>query len=233
MNGQPHRHPLGRNQDEAPVDSRSRLIRMAFHLCGDTEHSIRRRIVTHGPQSRSRSSGECSRRGAESAAHGDSVVDFESERLISNGSLCGRDDPVGLTGLQTMRPDMLNGPLLRSSSPNETSRAQSQRERVKTGTEVGGSRRRRRRGCFAHPESLFAVSVPPVGDLFDFENLLPELILALGLALLIGNGLAWWKHRRGEAPRNVPEATYRPGRVRFLMVVGVVLTVWSAVTLFT
>jgi len=29
-----------------------------------------------------------------------------------------------------------------------------------------------------------------VGDLLDFENLLPELILGLGLALLIGNGLA-------------------------------------------
>ena len=71
----------------------------------------------------------------------------------------------------------------------------------------------------------------PGVDLFDFENLLPELILALGLALLIGNGLAWWKNRRGEAPPDVEEATYRPGRVRFLLVVGVVLVVWGAVTL--
>lgn len=75
--------------------------------------------------------------------------------------------------------------------------------------------------------------MPPVGDLFDFENLLPELILALGLALLIGNGLAWWKHRRGEAPKDVPDAIYRPGRVRFLIVVGLLLTIWGAVTLFT
>lgn len=73
----------------------------------------------------------------------------------------------------------------------------------------------------------------PVGDLLDFENLLPELILALGLALLIGNGLAWWKHRRGEAPKDVPDAIYRPGRVRFLMVIGLLLTIWGAVTLFT
>jgi hypothetical protein len=71
-----------------------------------------------------------------------------------------------------------------------------------------------------------------VGDLLDLENLLPELILALGLALLIGNGLAWWKHRRGETPEGVEDARYRPGRVAFLMLVGVVLTIWAAVTLF-
>ena len=72
-----------------------------------------------------------------------------------------------------------------------------------------------------------------VGDLFDFENLLPELIIALGLALLIGNGLAWWKNRQGEAPKDVENATYRPGRVRFLMVVGLVLLIWGAVTLIS
>lgn len=75
--------------------------------------------------------------------------------------------------------------------------------------------------------------MPPVGDLFDFENLLPELILAVGLALLIGNGLAWWKHRRGETPKGIEQAQYRPGRVAFLSAVGVVLTIWGAVTLFT
>lgn len=75
--------------------------------------------------------------------------------------------------------------------------------------------------------------MPLVADLFDIENLLPELVLAMGLALLIGNGLAWWKHRRGEAPEGVQDAQYRPGRVVFLSLVGVVLAVWGAVTLFT
>ncbi len=70
-----------------------------------------------------------------------------------------------------------------------------------------------------------------VGEFFDFENLLPELIVALGLALILGNGLAWLRHRQGRAPEGVEEAAYRPGRVRFLVAVGLVLTVWGLVTL--
>jgi hypothetical protein len=68
-------------------------------------------------------------------------------------------------------------------------------------------------------------------DIFDFESLLPQLVLALGLALIVGNGLAWWKHRRGESPDAVENAQYRPGRVAFLSLVGILLTVWAAVTL--
>lgn len=71
-----------------------------------------------------------------------------------------------------------------------------------------------------------------MGDLFDFESLLPQLILALGLALLLGNGAAWWKHRRGEAPKGLHDARYRPGRVIFLSMVGLILTIWGALTLF-
>lgn len=70
-------------------------------------------------------------------------------------------------------------------------------------------------------------------DLFDVQTLLPELVLALGLALLIGNGLAWWRHRQGKVPKGVEGAAFRPGRVVFLSLVGVVLTIWGALTLFT
>lgn len=70
-----------------------------------------------------------------------------------------------------------------------------------------------------------------MGDLFDIENLLPEIIVALGLALVIGNGLAWWKNRKGETPSGVSDAVYRPGRVVWLIGVGVLLTVWGLVSL--
>ena len=72
-----------------------------------------------------------------------------------------------------------------------------------------------------------------MGDLLDFDSLLPELIIALGLALIIGNGMAWWKHRKGQTPGGVDDALYRPGRVRFLMVVGAILLVWGGVTLLS
>lgn len=72
-----------------------------------------------------------------------------------------------------------------------------------------------------------------MGDFLDVENLFPELVMALGLALILGNGYAWWKHRRGEAPEAVEGARFRPGRVVFLIAVGALLTVWGAATLFS
>jgi hypothetical protein len=75
--------------------------------------------------------------------------------------------------------------------------------------------------------------VPEVGDIFDFENLLPELIIGLGLALIVGNGLAWWRHRQGRVPQGVENPQYRGGRVVFLMVVGALMTAWGAVSLLT
>ncbi len=75
--------------------------------------------------------------------------------------------------------------------------------------------------------------MPDVAEFLGVDNLLPQLILGLGLAMLVGNGLAWWKHRRGQIPAEVDEARYRPGRVRFLMMVGLLIAIWGAVTLFT
>lgn len=68
-------------------------------------------------------------------------------------------------------------------------------------------------------------------DLLGLDDIFAELVLGLGLALLIGNGLAWFKHRRGERPAGV-EGEFRPGRVWFLATVGILMTVWGAVSVF-
>ena len=116
---------------------------------------------------------------------------------------------------------------------DSAAKADRQRQDVKGWSQVGRCRRRRSGSPFSHGGSLSSVTVQLVGDLLDIDSLLPELIVALGLALLIGNGMAWWKHRKGETPKGIEEAQYRPGRVRFLTAVGLLLLIWGAVTLFT
>ena len=71
-----------------------------------------------------------------------------------------------------------------------------------------------------------------MGDIIGFDQIFPELILGVGLALLIGNGLAMWKHRQGESPSGV-EGEFRPGRAWFLMLVGVVIGTWGALSIFS
>ncbi|HUO45434.1 MAG TPA: hypothetical protein VM470_01230 [Acidimicrobiia bacterium] len=71
-----------------------------------------------------------------------------------------------------------------------------------------------------------------MGDILGLDSLFAEMITALGLALLIGNGLAWWKNRRGERPRGV-DGKFRGGRVAFLVGVGLILTVWGFASIVT
>lgn len=67
-------------------------------------------------------------------------------------------------------------------------------------------------------------------DIFDIESLFPQMILAVGLALLAGNGYAWYQHRRGRRPEGM-EGEFRSGRAVFLSVIGTVMAVWGAVSL--
>lgn len=66
-------------------------------------------------------------------------------------------------------------------------------------------------------------------DILGLDSLFAELTLALGLALLLGNGFALIQHRRGRHPEG-HEDGIRVGRVVFLLVVGVLLAIWGGVS---
>lgn len=68
-----------------------------------------------------------------------------------------------------------------------------------------------------------------MADILGLDSMLAQIMLAVGLAMVFGNGFAMWKHARGEGPKGV-QGVYRPGRARFLLTVGAAITVWGAVS---
>ncbi len=69
-------------------------------------------------------------------------------------------------------------------------------------------------------------------DILGLDSLFAELVTGLGLALIVGNALAWWKHRKGQRPAGV-EGEFRRGRVVFLLAVGVLMTMWGVASIVT
>ncbi|CAN5736936.1 MAG: hypothetical protein ACR2NT_00930 [Acidimicrobiia bacterium] len=63
-------------------------------------------------------------------------------------------------------------------------------------------------------------------EILGLDTLVAEMVTGLGLALVVGNVLAWRKHRQGQRPPGV-EGEFRLGRVRFLILVGVLMTIWG------
>ena len=70
-------------------------------------------------------------------------------------------------------------------------------------------------------------------DLLGIDNLLAELILGIGLAMLLGNAAAYVKARRGEKPTEVEGASFRPARAGFFIVTGLVMTTWALASILT
>jgi len=68
-------------------------------------------------------------------------------------------------------------------------------------------------------------------EALGIDSLFAEMTLGLGLALIVGNGLALWKHRRGEKPKGAT-GSFRKGRAGFLMTVGLLMSTWGALSVF-
>jgi len=69
-------------------------------------------------------------------------------------------------------------------------------------------------------------------ELLDLSLLIKQIALALGLAMVIGNGYAIIQHRRGKAPKG-ESGEFRAGRAYWLLGVGLLIAVWGGVSLLS
>jgi hypothetical protein len=71
-----------------------------------------------------------------------------------------------------------------------------------------------------------------IQDIFALDLLIKQLALALGLAMVLGNGYAIYKNRKGHKPKD-EEGEFRPARVYWLLGVGTLIAIWGAVSLLS
>jgi len=81
----------------------------------------------------------------------------------------------------------------------------------------------------AEPTAL--TTVPVVNDvdfveIFDLDRLLVLMVLAIGVAMIAGNGFAIWQHHKGNKPKG-EKGEFRPSRAYWLIAVGLIMTTWG------
>lgn len=69
-------------------------------------------------------------------------------------------------------------------------------------------------------------------DVLGLDALLAQMILAIGAAMVLGNGFAIYQHKRGRAPKGA-EGSFRAGRAWWLLGVGAIISVWGIASLVT
>ena len=69
-------------------------------------------------------------------------------------------------------------------------------------------------------------------DVLGLNDLLAQMIGAVGLAMVLGNGFAIIQDRRGRRPKDA-EGEFRAARAWWLLAVGALITLWGAATLLT
>ena len=67
-------------------------------------------------------------------------------------------------------------------------------------------------------------------DILGLDVLLAQLILALGAAMVLGNGYAIYMHRKGRAPAKA-QGEFRAARAHWLLGVGALIAIWGGVSL--
>jgi hypothetical protein len=69
-------------------------------------------------------------------------------------------------------------------------------------------------------------------DVLGLDSLLAQMILAVGAAMVLGNGYAIIQHRRGNKPQGA-EGAFRAGRAWWLLTVGALISLWGGISLLT
>ena len=69
-------------------------------------------------------------------------------------------------------------------------------------------------------------------EILGLDSLLAQIVLALGAALILGNGYALFMDGRGRKPKGEEGELRRP-RAWFLLGVGVIMAYWGLASLVT
>ncbi len=79
-----------------------------------------------------------------------------------------------------------------------------------------------------------ATTVPPmdITEVLGLDDLLAQFTLAVGAAMVLGNGAAIWMHRTGRTPKKA-EGEFRPTRAWWLLGVGLLIAAWGTASLIT
>lgn len=67
-------------------------------------------------------------------------------------------------------------------------------------------------------------------EILDLDRLLVLMVLAIGLALVVGNSFAIWQHHRGKKPKG-EEGELRKPRAYWLIGVGLLMSIWGVISL--
>jgi hypothetical protein len=67
-------------------------------------------------------------------------------------------------------------------------------------------------------------------ELLGLDDLLALFTLAVGAAMVLGNGAAIWMHSQGKTPKKA-EGEFRSSRAWWLLGVGVLIAAWGVASL--
>jgi hypothetical protein len=66
-------------------------------------------------------------------------------------------------------------------------------------------------------------------EVLDLDRLLVLMVLAIGIAMLVGNGFAVWQDHKGKKPKG-EKGEFRPSRAYWLIAVGLIMTTWGLIS---